>query len=466
MRKDSSTPSVRQGPGVAEGPAGRSGERKWKPGGPVGGTRLAAIDGLRLVAAVAVAAFHYVGTTTPHFWGDSDPRQFAPALHEISRYGWLGVEFFFMISGFVICMSCWGRTPAQFVVSRVSRLFPAYWCAVLMVVGLVLIARLGHLRAATPIDLRTVLGNLTMVPGPLGLQLIEGVAWTLWVEARFYLLMAVMLFFGLTYRRMIAFCGTWLTLAVVARELDSAVLDEFLVGQYAGLFVTGIALYLMHRFGPNLVLWLLAGFAWCYELTVLNDRVAAHAVRPAEGGALSWAVCAALLTFFLAVLALAGCGPLARLRWRWLVTAGALTYPFYLVHQSIGIPVAKGLLQKAPALGVLPSMAVAAAFSLLLSAVIHHLVDGPLGRVLRRHLTRGMSPRPPVASHNGPAGGRMEQPEAGRCRCAPTSAPADADRSTSGRGHREPPRRGTAAVAAAATVPPPERGAARQRPPR
>ncbi|MGW7576485.1 acyltransferase family protein [Streptomyces sp. NPDC054765] len=367
---------------------------------------MAAIDGLRLLAAVAVAAFHYLGTTTPRFWGDNDPRHFAPVLHEVSRYGWLGVEFFFMISGFVICMSCWGRTPVQFVVSRVSRLFPSYWCAVLMVIGLVLTARLTHLQAATPIDFRTILGNLTMLPGPLGVDLIDGVAWTLWVEARFYLLMAVMLFFGITYRRMIAFCGTWLTLAVVTRELHSAVLDEFFISQYAGLFITGIALYLMHRFGQNLVLWLLAGFAWCYELTLLNDRVAGHAVHPAEGGALSWTVCAAVLTSFLVVLALSGFGSLARVQWRWLVTAGALTYPFYLVHQSIGIPVAKGLLRAVPVLGVLPSMAIAVAFSLFLSAVLYRMVDGPLGRVLRHHLTRGMSPRDRSATTTGAASAR------------------------------------------------------------
>ncbi|MCK7627730.1 acyltransferase [Streptomyces sp. RS10V-4] len=393
MLNDSSAPLVRQRPGSQEDAARRSGaDGRGGPTRPAGGARLAAVDGLRLVAAVAVAAYHYVGTTTPGFWGAHDPRQFAPVLHGISRYGWLGVEFFFLISGFVICLSCWGRTPAQFAVSRVSRLFPAYWCAVLMVVGLVLIARLGHLPAAPPIDLRTVVGNLTMAPGPLGLPLIEGVAWTLWVEARFYLLMAALLFLGLSYRRLLAFCGAWLTLALVARELGSAVLDEFVLSQYAGLFVTGIALFLMYRFGQNLVLWLLAGFAWCYQLTVLGDRVAAHAVPRAQGGALSWAVCAAVLTAFLAVLALSAFGPLARLRRRWPVTAGALTYPFYLVHQSLGIPVAKGLLRKVPALGVLPSIAVAAAFSLLLAAAVHRLVERPLGRALRRHLTRGMSP--------------------------------------------------------------------------
>ncbi|MFF3059402.1 acyltransferase family protein [Streptomyces sp. NPDC057909] len=355
--------------------------------------RLAAVDGLRLIAAVAVAAFHYLGTTTPHFWGKAEPREFTPVLHEVSRYGWLGVEFFFIISGFVICMSCWGRTPVQFVVSRVARLFPAYWCAVLLIVALVLVARLGHWHATTRIDPRTVLGNLTMVPGPMGLDLIAGVGWTLWVEARFYLLMAVMLIIGLSYRRMVAFCAAWLLAGVFTLELRSAALNEFVLNQYTGLFVAGIVLYLMRRFGQNLVLWLLLGFAWCYELTVLESRVADHAAEPSDGGRLSWLVCAVLLTLCLGLVALAGVGPLARLQWGWLVTAGALTYPFYLVHQSIGIPLAKGLLQEVPALGLLPAMAVSLVCALGLAAIIYRMVERPLGRVLRHRLMLGMNPQ-------------------------------------------------------------------------
>ncbi|MEW2305907.1 acyltransferase [Streptomyces sp. NPDC006655] len=356
-----------------------------RPNGPA---RLAAVDGLRLVAALMVAAYHFLGTPTPHFWGRTELRDLAPFLHETSRYGWLGVEFFFAISGFVICMSCWGRTPGQFTVSRVARLFPAYWCAVLLVVGLVLVSRLGHRPAATRVDPRTVVGNLTMAPGPLGLDLVDGVSWTLWVEARFYLLTAVLLVFGLSYRRVVACCAAWLMAGVVALELHSPLLDEFVLPRYTGLFVAGIVLYLMHRFGQSLLLWLLLGFAWSYELTVLELRVADHATVPPGESRPSWAVCAAVLTVCLGLLALAGVqGPLARLRWRPLVTAGGLTYPFYLVHQSIGIPLAKGLIRAFPTLGPLPSMAVSVGCVLGLSLLVHTAVERPLGRLLRHRLT-------------------------------------------------------------------------------
>ncbi|WP_051943080.1 acyltransferase family protein [Streptacidiphilus rugosus] len=369
---------------------------------PAGGpTRLAAVDGLRLLAAAAVAAYHYLGTPTPDFWGKGrDLPQAAPLTHAVSGYGWLGVEAFFLISGFVICMSCWGRTPAQFAVSRVARLFPLYWTVVLLIALVGAAAVLAGQHSGTPTDLRTSIGNLTMIPGPLGLQATDGVAWTLWVEARFYLLMGVLLLVGLTYRRAVAFGFLWLTLAAIGRELHSAVLDEFLLGRYAGLFVTGIALHLMHRFGPNLLLWLMAGFAWCYALTVLHDRVAEHAVPAGRGASPNWAVSAAVLTVFLLLLALAGPGPLRRVRGRALVHAGALTYPFYLVHQSLGIPVARGVLKALPGLGLLPAISLGLGFSLLLAAVLNHLVDRGLGRVLRRQLTAALDPAPAVpASH-------------------------------------------------------------------
>ncbi|MER6081033.1 acyltransferase [Streptomyces sp. NPDC001833] len=358
-----------------------------------GQSRLVAIDGLRLVAALMVAAYHFLGTPTPHFWGRTELRDSAPLLHGISAYGWLGVEFFFLISGFVICMSCWGRTPAQFTVSRVSRLFPAYWCAVLLVVPLVLVSRLGRWPAATRIDPRTVLGNLTMAPGPLGLDPVDGVSWTLWVEARFYLLMAALLVFGLSYRRVVAFCGAWLLAGVIARELHSPLLDEFVLTRYTGLFVAGIVLHLMHRFGQSLLLWLLLGFAWCYQLTVLELRVADHAAVPPGESRPSWAVCAVVLTGCLGLLALAGTGPLTGLRWRWPVTAGALTYPFYLVHQSLGIPLAKGLARAFPRLGPLPATALSVVCMLGLSLLVHRLVERRLGRRLRHRLTLDMRPR-------------------------------------------------------------------------
>jgi peptidoglycan/LPS O-acetylase OafA/YrhL len=84
------------------------------------------VDGLRLVAALMVAAYHFVATgagSTKGAWETSTTKVF-PAAHHLAQYGYLGVEIFFAVCGFAICMSGWGRTMRQFTASRISRLYP------------------------------------------------------------------------------------------------------------------------------------------------------------------------------------------------------------------------------------------------------------------------------------------------------------------------------------------------------
>lgn len=363
-------------------------------GGPAKGrpVRLAAVDALRLVAALAVAAYHFLGTGTDLYWGE-DPRDFARPLHLASMYGWMGVEAFFVISGFVICMSGWGRTPGQFAVSRISRLYPAYWAAVVLIVLYRVLEATQRGTTENIPDGRQIVGNLTMAPEQLGVHEVDGVVWTLWAEGRFYLLMALVLAAGTTYHRMLAFCTTWLALAVFTRQMHVTLLDQIVQSTYAGLFITGIVLYLMYRFGRNLLLWIMLGLAWGYELVALHDRTWYH-MRDTAGSKVpvSWTLSALLLTGFVVLLALCAFGPLRRLQWRWMVTAGILTYPFYLVHLTLGTALGVDLTHHASWLGPWANLLVTTAVMLLLSWLIHKLVEKPLGKALRRGLTEGLNP--------------------------------------------------------------------------
>ncbi|WP_073492395.1 acyltransferase family protein [Actinacidiphila paucisporea] len=355
------------------------------------GARLAAVDMLRLVAALAVASFHYLGTESPAYWGTA-PTDFASPVHRMSMYGWLGVEAFFLISGFVICMSAWGRTPGQFAVSRLSRLYPAYWCALALVVLCMAVTVRGSGGLREAIAPRVVAANLTMAPGALHVEPLDGVAWTLWVEARFYLLMAVVLAFGFTYHRMLGFCTVWLGVAAAGAEMSNRVVGEIALTDYAGLFVAGIAVYLMYRFGQNLLLWMVLGLAWLFQLSEMYGRSSAHVLDTGSTQHTSWLVCTVLLTGFLALLMLATIGPLAKLQWRWLVTGGALTYPFYLVHQSIGVPMGKELSAHVSWLGPWSTVLLTLGSMLLLARLMNGLVEKPFGKLMRKHLAKGLNP--------------------------------------------------------------------------
>ncbi|MFK0294242.1 acyltransferase family protein [Streptomyces sp. NPDC090442] len=162
------------------------------------------MDGLRLLAALAVVLYHFVAREGA--WS-SDAKALFPDSFSLAAYGWLGVQLFFLISGFVICMSCWGRSLGDFFTSRVVRLFPAYWFAVLATAAGLIVFRGDGDR----LSWRTVLTNLTMLHEPLGVEHVDGVYWTLFAEMRFYLLFAALAWWALAYRRVLAFagCGWW-----------------------------------------------------------------------------------------------------------------------------------------------------------------------------------------------------------------------------------------------------------------
>lgn len=76
--------------------------------------RLYALDALRVLAALSVLLFHFTGVdaATRANWG-VHPKELFPWLFPVTSYGSYGVQLFFIISGFVICLSAWNRTPGS-----------------------------------------------------------------------------------------------------------------------------------------------------------------------------------------------------------------------------------------------------------------------------------------------------------------------------------------------------------------
>ncbi|WP_406443021.1 acyltransferase [Streptomyces sp. NBC_01613] len=339
--------------------------------------RLYAIDGIRLVAALMVAVHHYAGSRRvdqPHnsVWG-RPVSDIMPTVFHFAAYGWIGVEIFFVISGFVICMSCWGRTPRQFFVSRVIRLYPAYWFAIAFTTA-VLVAVPG---VWDRLKLRDILLNFTMLQSGSGVSSVDGVYWTLWSELRFYLLFMVVVATGLTYRKVVIFCCVWGAAAMSAPVAKFHLLTLAANPEGAWFFIAGLALYLMHRFGQDLLLWGILTMAWLMGQRELGLRI--DEVEHVSG----WRGSMVIFTVFLLAMVAIALGATDRVRWKWLVTAGSLTYPLYLIHYVAGTTLISRLRDTMD-----PRLLVAlviAAF-LVLSRLVHRFVERPVARLLKRGL--------------------------------------------------------------------------------
>ncbi|WP_230860490.1 acyltransferase family protein [Actinoplanes aureus] len=339
--------------------------------------RLAVIDGLRLMAALMVALFHFTGLNLADSWGTGAKAVVFPRLIHITSWGWLGVELFFMISGFVICMSCWGRTAGAFARSRVVRLFPAYWPAVLISAAVVMLWPV----ARDPITVNQLVVNLTMLNEPLKVPSADLSYWTLWAEARFYLLFGLLVWYGLTLERVLWFAYGWLVVAVITVNVKEPLLTTVFQPTYAPYFVAGIAFYLIHRFGSDIRIWGLVALSWAMAMHMLVARVAYEAKalhRP-----MSLTVGMLIVTLFFVLLGAVALGWSSRVQWRWLTVAGALTYPFYLLHQHIGLTIIHAMQDVRPRL-----LTLAFVILVMLGAawLLHRLIEKPLARVLKRKL--------------------------------------------------------------------------------
>ncbi|MGX4690237.1 acyltransferase family protein [Streptomyces sp. JNUCC 63] len=354
------------------------------PRAKTSGGRLRALDGLRLIAALMVAVYHYSGRGgfVTQAWGISPKLQF-PTLHAYAAYGCLGVEVFFVISGFVICMSGWGRSLASFFASRASRLMPAYWAAVILVTAVFALPMVAY-EAVSPSD---ALVNLTLLQQPLGVDRVLGVCWTLWVEIRFYALFAVCVVLpGANRRRVILFCAGWTLAAAIAQAAHQPLLDLVLMPQYAPFFIGGVGLYLVHRDRRDAYAWGIVAVSFLIgqhyavrELWNASDPNA-FAHRTFLGITL-------VVAFgFVAVGAIA-LGRLNWANWRWLTVAGALTYPFYLVHEHLGWVVIHAL-HHGLHLSAAVTFALTLASMLLLAWLLNRYVEQWLTPKLRTALSR------------------------------------------------------------------------------
>ncbi|RFS83642.1 acyltransferase [Actinomadura spongiicola] len=357
--------------------------------------RLRELDMLRFLAALLVMLHHFVPRLGG--WGVEN-HHYMPGIAQIAHFGTLGVDLFFLVSGFVILMSAWGRGVGDFAVSRVVRIFPGYWFGVtLALVGFLVV---GAAPLNSPDAIRPYPSNLTMLHPGLGVPHMEIVYWTLWLELHFYVLIAFLVWRGITYERCVAFMVGWIVLGVFAQEADFTPLTIALMPSWAPYFVAGMAYFLIHRFGSNLLLWLIV--AGCWALAV-PYRIASVTKELAWPGV--WdAVVTGGVTFLFLIMAMVATHQFDMVSWRGFTLLGALTYPLYLVHETVARTLAHFI---GSALGRWALLGVFCAVALPTAYLVHRFVEEPAQRLLRPRLKAGLvrlrQSRVPIPRNQTPA---------------------------------------------------------------
>lgn len=257
--------------------------------------KLRSVQVLRGVAASAVVVHHAYRFV--------DPNSFA-------RTGAAGVDLFFVISGFIMATIGPSRTPGQFLLDRIWRIFPMW---LLCVVPWLLV--LSHSQATT-------LTSLTLWPVWRGGFYTPAVlrGWTLCFEMLFYFAFAL----GLATRAFVPLALFVLCFAIGPQNpvlffVGSPLILEFL----AGVLIAQLPL---NKWGGLLIL---VGFSW-FALAPVGYDVDVGGY----GGllrVLSWGIPAAMIVYGARSLE----GVFESTIWNFPVIVGDASYSIYLFHRIL-----------------------------------------------------------------------------------------------------------------------------------
>jgi peptidoglycan/LPS O-acetylase OafA/YrhL len=203
--------------------------------------RLTTVDCLRGVAASAVVWFHLT---------NGNPAFDAPAwLKASGRQGWLGVEAFFVISGFVLPYALHAARYrlhgyGSFLLRRIIRLDPPYFASIVVAIALTYASNtVPGFRGAPPnYSVLQILSHAAYANAFFGFPSIIVVYWSLSLEFQFYLLIGL-LFPLLVNRKTMVRVATLIALAAAALLVES----PLLVFSWLFLFMLGILAFYYRR---------------------------------------------------------------------------------------------------------------------------------------------------------------------------------------------------------------------------
>jgi len=199
---------------------------------------LSSLDLLRGLAAVAVCYFHFTH-------GNPDFLSKTNILYQSGRYGFLGVDVFFVISGFVIPYAMYRgmyrfKNFGTFLLKRVIRIEPPFLISIILVIALNWLSTLSPYYRGTgfTIDYTALALHLGYLNAFFEYPWVNDVYWTLAIEFQYYIIIALIFPLLIHSKKYFSFIALGLF----------GVMGFFITGHnfifnYGLLFVVGILLF-------------------------------------------------------------------------------------------------------------------------------------------------------------------------------------------------------------------------------
>jgi peptidoglycan/LPS O-acetylase OafA/YrhL len=267
------------------------------------------IQALRGIAALVVCWYHFTAynVAIPQGWVKSS-----------GTYGYLGVEGFFVISGFIVPYSLFVaeyRLPSflRFLYKRIARIDPPYLASILLSMAVTAIARRTPHTGADALPhynfVQVALHLAYLIPFSEHQVWIDGVYWTLAVEFQYYLALA------LTFPALMS------TKAAVRRLSLTAALSASLLTNNAQFLPPFIPLFLLGIAGMQFLCKLISRRE--FILYVGACGLTAMYTAGTKEACVGLATLACILIF--------------RSAPTWILALGNISYSLYLIHIPIGI---------------------------------------------------------------------------------------------------------------------------------
>ena len=335
--------------------------------------KLKLIQVFRGFAAILVLLFHITGNFEILFTG----KEF---LFGIFKFGAAGVDFFFVLSGFIIAYSSLELVQRQkhwqYVAHRIIRIYPIYW--------IVFIAYLlphiffpQYYNTIYSLDWKSILYAILLLPNH---NMINGVSWTLSFELYFYLLFLAIFCFKNTKLSAILII-IYAVITIVFGDLKGPL--SFYFSPLIIEFFFGILIYFIFKLtlfkirGPlfmllGLILFTISGYLTNHDFILFRtdlNRVALFG-----------------LPSFLIILGAVAYDIKKDVKmYNFLLSIGDASYSLYLIHLPIVVIVIK-ILSKQPSINLLSLnvfLILLFVFIIIFSVAIHKIIEKRITKFLK-----------------------------------------------------------------------------------